>query len=336
MYIQIKMKKSAQIFSFFLLSFFLISCISLPENEKPLWADSLTLRQVFPREKYITALGYADTPQMAATVAEGNLASYFSKEISRSVKATQILSNTEEASESMLSDIEIKSQFELFGIQHTETYFNPDSKNYTVCAYINKEEAFNILSQKLSFYERDFYQKAKLVKTETEGFRKIKILNDAISNETEITKMYEYSQLIDSEKTKKYDVFLLQLKESKNILFKLKQSNPFSVFTNGDYSEEINSVISEILAENGFIISANADYKIISNSFCKFTRQIAEQNEIFSCKPSLYVKIEGNSGTIFSCVLSAEEISSYNKQTLTKMVLAVIEDLLYERLSLEL
>ena len=156
------------------------------------------------------------------------------------------------------------------------------------------------------------------------------ILNDAISNEKEINTLYEYSLFMNSQKTRKFDDFRSQIIKTKNTLYELKQKNPVSVFSNGDYAEQIKSIISEILTENGFVFSKNAAYKISADSSFIITEQIAEQNEIFSCKPSVSVLIEGKSGTISSCVLSSEKISSYNKRSLTRMALAKIENLLHE------
>ena len=299
----------------------------------------VNLEKEFPTEKYIRTTGEGNSETSAKQAALAELSTYFSASVEYKTYAHSYKSqnNSEYSSNSSITqDITVTGSSDLFAIHYTQCYYDKKEKKYSVCAYINKEETFNILSQKLSFYEQDFYQKAKLAKTTNEDFRKIKILNDAISNEAEINKIYKYSQLIDYNKSQKFDDFLLQLNEAKNTLFKLKQNNPVSVFANGDYSEQIKSIISKVLTENGFVISKNANYKISANSSFYISERITEQDEIFSCKPSIYVVIEGKTSTISSCVLSTEEISSYDRQTLMRMTLSEIEELLTEKLILSL
>ena len=295
----------------------------------------VNLEKEFPTEKYIRATGEGNSETSAKQAAAAELSAYFSASIESKTYAhsSKTQNNSEYSSNSSIDqDIAVLTNSELFAVHYTQSYYDKKQKKYSVCAYINRAEAFNIISQKLSFYEQDFSQKTKLAKTEKENFRKIMILNNALSNEDDINKLYNYSQVIDVQKTQKFNDFKSQIIETKNTLLKLTQNNPVSVFSNGDYSEQIKSIISEILTENGFVISRNADYKISSNSSFSISEQITEQNEIFSCKPIVSVLVEGKSGTISSSVLSTEKISSYNKQTLIRMALAKTEDLLREKL----
>ena len=293
----------------------------------------VNLEKEFPTEKYIRAIGEGSSELSAKQAALAELSAHFSTSVEAKTYAhsSKTEKNFEYSSNSSIDqNITVLSNSELFVVHYTQSYYDKKEKKYSVCAYINKAEAFNIISQKLSFYEQYFSQKTKVVKTETDDFRKVMILNDAISNEKEINTLYEYSLFMNSQKTRKFDDFRSQIIKTKNTLYELKQKNPVSVFSNGDYAEQIKSIISEILTENGFVFSKNAAYKISADSSFIITEQIAEQNEIFSCKPSVSVLIEGKSGTISSCVLSSEKISSYNKRSLTRMALAKIENLLHE------
>ena len=295
----------------------------------------INLEKEFPTGKYIRATGEGDSEISAKQTALAELSAYFSASIesktyansSKSQKDSKYSSNS-----SIEQDIAVLTNSEVFAVHYTQSYYNKKQKKYSVCAYIDRAEAFNIISQKMSFYKQYLSQKTKLAKRENEDFRKIMILSDALSIENETNALYEYAVVIDSQKAQNFDNFISQVNETKITLFGLKQKNPVSVFSNGDYSEQIKSIISEILTENGFVISRNADYKISSNSSFSISEQITEQNEIFSCKPIVSVLVEGKSGTISSSVLSTEKISSYNKQTLTRMAMAKTEDLLRDEL----
>lgn len=293
------------------------------------------LEKEYPTEKYIRGVGRGSSEDSAKKAAIAELSEYFSTIVdsetyAHSYKAENDLAYS--SNSSIEQSIFLSSYSELFAVHYTQSYYDKKQKQYSVCAYIDKEESFSIISKKMSFYERDFSHKTKLLKTENESFRKIIILNAALSDENTINRLYEYSALLDSKKAQSFDTFFSQVYEAKITLFELKQKNPISVFSSGDCSEQIKSKISEILTENGFVISRNADYEITSNTSFNIGRQNTEQNEIFSCEPMVSVLIKGKSGTISSCVLSSEKISSYNKQTLMRMALAKTEDLLREEL----
>lgn len=299
----------------------------------PKWLVSL--EDEFSSDKYIRAIGEGDSELTAKKIAVSELSAYFSVSIesktyahsSKSQKDSEYSSNS-----SIVQDIAVLTNSELFAVHYTQSYYNKKQKKYSVCAYINRAEAFNIISQKISSNERIFSQKTKLAKKENEDFRKIMILSDALSKEDEINALYEYAIVIDLQKAQSFDNFISQVNETKITLFELKQKNPVSVFSSGDCSAQIKSIISEILVENGFVISRNADYEITANSSFNIAEQITDQNKIFSCKPMVSVLIEGKNRTISTCVLSTEKISSYNKQTLMRMALAKTEDLLREEL----
>lgn len=322
-------------FLFFTVFAFLIESCALSSMHKtsvrqtPDWI-SKGVSFVYNENEYLSALGEGNTEDLAKYDALNILSQYFKTNVQSEGTAFRTVTKNS-FSASAEQKVSVKSEADLFCVEYEEYYDKIQNKYYSV-AYINRAEAFNIISKKISFYEQDFSQKSKLLKTENEDFRKIMILSDALSNENEIKTLYEYSLLIDSQKAKKFDDFLSQIIKTKNTLYELKQKNPVSVFSNGDYAEQIKSIISEILTENGFVLSKNAAYKITSNSSFIITEQIAEQNEIFLCKPMVSVMVEGKSGTISSCVLSSEKISSYNKQTLIRMALSETEKLLHERL----
>lgn len=311
----------------------LLMCSALCFATVPKWF--VNLENEFPTDKYIRATGEGDSDTSAKQAALTNLSVYFpssfeSKTYAQSNKTKKNSNYTSNAS--IEQNTMVSTATEFFVVHYTQTYYDKAEKKYSVCAYIDKAEAFDIISQKISFYEHDFFQTTTLARTEREDFRKLIILSGALSNEDEIKTLYKYSLFIDSKKTQKFDEFLTQLNKTKTIIFDLKQRNPVFVFSYGDHSEEIKSIISEMLTEKGFIISKNADYKITSSCSFNISEQVTARNIIYSCRPTISVLIEGKNETISSCVLSSENISSYNEQTLTRMALAETENLLNEKL----
>ena len=294
----------------------------------PKWI--INLEKEFPSEKYIRAVGEGSSEILAKKSAVAELSSSFSQKITAETYAHSYKSQKDSVYNSNFSieqAITVSTSSDLFIVRYTDVYYDKKEKKYSVCAYINKLEAFDIISQKIFFYERSFTQKVELLQKENEDFIKIIILNDALHDEDKINTLYDFLVFLDYQKAKKFDDFMALRNEAKNFLFELKRKNPVSIVSTGDYSQQIKSIVFENLTKNGFIISTNADYKIISTCFF----DIIEYNNIFSCTSTISVVIESKGKMISNCFLSSEKKSSPNKQTVIKMALAETEKLLNEK-----
>lgn len=293
----------------------------------------------FPSAKYISGLGKGNSESLAKQMALSELSTYFNVSTESKIYAhdSKTQNNSKYSTESSIAkDIITLSKAELFALHYTQSYYDEKEKNYSVCAYIDKEEFSNISKEKIASFKFTYADQIMFAETESDNLRKILIMNGALYNADNVIKLHEYLKFIDSKLAQYFNDDISQIIKSKNTLFQLKQKNPISVFSSGDYSEQIKNIISEILTENGFVISKNADYKINANTTCIISTQITKQHEIFSTTPTVSVFLEDNSGTISSCVFSSEKIASYNNQTLTGMALSALEDLLRDKLSLEL
>ncbi len=290
----------------------------------PKWVTNLEAE--FPCELFIRAKGEGNSEFSAKNAALAELNAYFGESIETKSYA-QIIKTQDNSFYSSTSsykeDVTVSTSSKLFGIQYTEIYYDKKENKYSICAYINKAEFFKIISQKLFFYEK----KLESAQEENNEFIKILILNDIISNQNEIQTLYNYSYLLDSQNAQKFDELMVSVNESKVMLLKLKQKNPISVSCVGDYSKQVEKIISEILTNKGFIISKNGNCKISTTCYAN----ISGHNNFFSCNPiiSVSVELENNSSNF---VFSSEEFASLNKQTVIKRALYEIKMLLNENL----
>lgn len=301
-----------------------ISCASVPKTEKPLWADSLFINQVFPSSEYITALGYANKKEMAASVADGNLAAYFSKEISSYTKAVQTLSNTERNTENLSREIIVKSQIELFGIKHTECYFDSQSKNYIVCAYISRNEAWKILTQKLSVVQKAFKTACAFAAKEAEPFRKVLVMNRTVSLEKDFLNLYKMALIVYPKRCEVYTKTAERIAGEKQAVSELKRNLTVSVFLNGDFSTQLRPKFERVLSQNGFTVSQNGAYKLMA----AVRAEQIQHSEMFFCTPQLEVIIEGKTGIVASFAAEAEKFSAYNAQTVERVTILHIEEII--------
>lgn len=327
MLISIKMKKSVHIIFYFFTVVICASCSSIPKNKKPLWADSFAVVQVFPPEKYITGLGYAETREMAVSAADGNLASYFSREISSLTRATQNLSNADEAKDNLLREIIIKSNIELFGIKHTECYFDSDSKNYTVCAYISRAEAWSILTQKLSVVQNAFINGISTAESETEPFKKLLAVNHIFSQEEDFFNLYEMALVVYPKRCGTYTKTARCFAIEKQKAAVLKKNVTFFVTVSGDFSKQIKTKIESQLSKNGFTVSKDGAYKLNAT----IRADVHEYNGMYSCMPQIEIFIDSSGSTVASFAAELKNFSAYNAQTVEKVSLANLEKILEEQ-----
>lgn len=295
----------------------------------PKWLTDL--EKEYPTKKFIRVIGDGKTEEEAKLAAITGISAFFSESIESKTYAHSFKSETdfEYSSKSFISQDSITStSSELFAVHYTQSYKNKKEKKYSICAYIDKEETFKIVSQKLSSHEHIFLQKKELIKTENDVLKKILFLNEALSEKSEIEFLYAYSQIVAPDKTERFNELIKLVNESKNDLLYLKRKNPVSVLSSGDFSEEIESIISEILTKNGFVVSKNSEYKInVESSF-----PIHIFNGIFYCTPTVFVFVESKRETVSSKSYLLEKKSAYNEQTVIKMSLSSMKDLLHERL----
>ncbi|MCQ2602067.1 MAG: LPP20 family lipoprotein [Treponema sp.] len=307
---------------------------SLCFSEVPKWL--VNLEKEFPTKNYISAVGSGNSEYEAKQDALTKLSSYFSVSVESKTNAhnSQTRNNSTYSTNSSIDqDTSIFTNSDLFTIHYTPSYFDKEKKKYSVCAYIGREEASDIINGQIAFLYSLYSHNIMFIEYETDDFRKILIMNDALYNSDRIFKLNEYLRFIDSERALYWDDYISQVNEVKNEMRQLKRNNPVSVFSTGDYSEQIKNIVSEILTENGYVIARNADYKINANTTSIISSQISKSHEIYSTTPSIYISLEDNSETISSCLLSSERISSYTKETLTGMALYALEDLLRNNLT---
>ena len=320
------MKKSALAFFCFLLAFVTISCASSPKAEKPLWADSFSVNQVFPPEKYITALGYANTKEMAASVADGNLASYFSKEISSYTRVTQVLSNAKEAKERLSREIIVKSQIELFGIKHTEAYFDSQEKNYIVCAYISREEAWGVLEPKLNIHYSSLSKNIVQVKNQ-EGLKAVINVNKILSNASDFEDLYYMALFIYPNRCEKYTHLMEELQKLKEHLSSLSRAVKIKINVKGDVDGRIYAKISSLVSDSNFTVCKSGENHIM-NVNVDITEQVT--GAVYAIYPKVSVEISDKKEIISSFSKSLEKVAAFNSNTVQRMALSKIEDVLEE------
>lgn len=315
------------------ISLVFFSQITLCFASVPKWLTNI--EQQFPSEKFIRAVGEGRSIDEAKRSALSELSSYFSQTITSETIASSFWHYDNETSmqkENLQRNVNIQSQVELFYVHYTDTYFTKKTNTYSVCAYINRDEAWKVATQKLSVYKQTFLQKSVQAKNIFDGLEKIIFLNNALSDKQDFYSLYQIALAIYPKKCDEFVDFAKDISTVEAELFSLKQKNPIAVFVSGDEVNSIQAKISELLVKSGFVVSEKGVCKIQANVFSK----IAEQNGIYSCVPSIQITLSKGKDVVSTFSGTTEKIATYNEQTAQRMVTLKLEEMLEERFVTEL
>jgi len=146
--------------------FLIVSCAStlvqeISTHQTPDWITK-DIPLVYNKNEYITAKGEGSTADFSKYDALNNLSQYFDTRFHSEGMAFRTVTK-DSFSASAEQKLSIISDANLFFVRYEQYYDEVKSRHYSL-AYINKAEAFNIISQKISSNERIFSQKTKLAK----------------------------------------------------------------------------------------------------------------------------------------------------------------------------
>lgn len=306
----------------------LLSCASTKKDNKsiPLWVDSQTIYQAFPREDYIASVGYGNTDENARLNADAELASYFYHSVSVQTVATETMKNyyeTTDISRKIEREIQSLSQTEFVALHHTEPYFNKSNNKYIVCSYIDKKEAWQILKPKLTSESSAIERAYKKSQIENELFQRIILLNEVQNHSKRFYDIYYQVVAILPEEAvpfSKYDGII------QTVQIELKRVKPeasISIKIQDDKTNRIKTKLYEVFSKEGFsIVTGAALYSI--DVLIEF--EISEKGEAFVSYPNISILIKKNNGkTISSWAKQIPKVAAYTKEACERMVLNKIE-----------
>lgn len=306
------MKKNIISLLGFVFLFGLLTGCSTTKNvvQPPLWADSLTVNQIFPEEDFITGIGNGSSESIAMTMADGNIASYFSREISSSTTASQKLSNNENDEQSLNRQININSRITLFGIEHTKGWFNKQEKTWYVCSYLNRVKSWKIYESNVAQEKEKFYSFYNSAQKEKDPFKKISLLNKAKSEGKNYSDILTFAEFLYKKGCQEYskDRFVIASIDQKiaeiNLNLKVK------VTVSGELGAQYKKSIEKVLTNNGFLISdKNYFYTVkaeINSNKSKFPGSIVAE-------PTVTIHIENTNETLFTLSKTADRISGFTE-----------------------
>jgi len=302
----------------------IISCASNPHSSSriPDWISYETINHVFPENEYLARTRSGVTPYAAQINADSELSAYFNQNIKSITQAEDnyLNKNNSTTSQKTLSrSITITSDSELIGLRHTDSYFSKKENLYYICAYINRNEAWNLIEPKLKIFTTNFENTKISCKNESEPFNRVILQNRILKEADDFYKLYYLAYCLSPDNTKNYSHIDTQLQKLSQENFNLKNTIKLQIITNSNTSDQIKIKTEELLTKEGFVISqTKTSYLATIN-----TNIIAEKtNEIYSVYPQFQISITKSDGTaLANYSKQLNKISSYTKETAERLAI---------------
>ena len=306
-YIMNLRKFSVYISIFSVLIYSFVSCASTPKKEVPLWTEEATIEEAFPSATYVARIGRGETADAARNFADAELTRHFEHSVKSSSAAKKVMSNssgTTKTDERVLEqEVFVSSSMELFALHHTDYWFDAKTKRYVVCSYIERAEAWQIFESKVQQAQKEFFAKYNLCGKEKSSLSKMQLLSECIPVAEKYLDVLDFAHTLSPEGEKKYLADRETIAGISAQISDLKKHIVLRVSVSGDKDKRVERLVSQIISENGFSISASGSDTVNVN---------VQQNKVFHGS--------GDSGTItaepgVTIVLSSngKNLFSYNK-----------------------
>lgn len=293
----------------------------------PAW--KLNLEKQFPSEKYVRAIGEGATESAAKKSALAELSGYFSQTIIVESESYQKIRQAEAGngtSSDLRENVIIHSDTELFFVRYTTAWADPKSKKVFVCAFIDRKEAWDLITQKMKGLEDKCNQLSKLADKEKEHFKKLLLLIKVRPLYSEYSGLYEKAVALFPKRGQQFEAFIRKMDGYMNELMLLKSSTAIQVKIAGDNGNSIYTKLSELLTRNGFLISPDGRYQLTAT----VNWNEAKLNEVYSAYPNIKIFITGNGQTFASFNGECEKIAAYNQECMQRSAIFHLEELLEE------
>lgn len=293
----------------------------------PAW--KLNLEKQFPSEKYVRTIGEGTTESAAKKSALAEMSAYFSQTIiaeSESYQKIRQAGAGNVTNSDLRENVIIHSDSELFCVKYTAAWTEPKSKKIYVCAFIDRTEAWDLITQKMKGLEDKCNQLSKLADKEKEHFKKLLLLTKVRFFYSEYSRLYEKAVALFPKRGDYFEAFIRKMDGYMNELMLLKASTAIQVKVAGDKGNSIYSKITELLMQKGFLISSDGRYQL--SAIVNWNE--AKMNEVYSAYPNIKIVITGNGRTFASFNGEGEKVAAYNQESMQRSAIARLEGLLEE------
>ena len=310
----------------------LAGCVAtknVAQEPPPLWASYETLSEVFPPQDYLAQIGFSDTAERAQVQADAALSSYISHTVLVQTAVTESMrsdgANTE-AEKSLVRNVDSTSRAAFVALRHTDAYFDTARRQYAVCAYINRHEAWERLKPKLQTASRTFTTAYQESQREKERFQKILLLHGAQHHADDFYQTYALATEILPAKAADFASVDAVIQKAFAESTRLKTETGIALNVAGDDTGRVRTKLAEIFSAQGFSVGSAGEAYTAHTAVHLGTM---EQAGVFVAYPQISVTVAKTNGTtVASWARQLEKVSSYTKAAAERMALHAVEQAL--------
>lgn len=246
----------------------------------------------YPKDIYLARLGTGTTLENARADALGLLAGYFNAQILVDTKATNIMNNKDNnvsKEQNINQEINVVSETSLVGVEYSNSFFNKKEKKYYIVAYLNREEAWKNLEDKLNVLFEKYETFQDMAEKSADLITKFKYSKKASNTGEEFLNEVYKGFIINPAKRKFYKPKIteinLKIEENSQIIV------PVKLKINGDCENIIKNLIVNEFKKAGFFIDSDSANK---NSYllCVDIKSNEKlDNEIYFVFPELSIEL---------------------------------------------
>lgn len=323
---------------------------------KPDWYPAP--RAVYSLAEYLVTEvpGSGNSEEQAKNAAVHSLASYVSTQVESKLQ-TQFTSEQQEENgrltqnkqtTNVSKDITATTNVKLYALETTDAYYDKATKTWYVCAFINREKAFEMIKSEIdiclnSFY--GFYNKAKI---EKDVFSSIRQYEMASREGKEFLKKASYASLFNEKQVNEtYKNDKKTASEVESVIKNLKVSNPLSVTVQNDTNNAIFAAVSSVFKDLGWSVSDKPKnpYLVTVTVDDGIVQENKGENPNGGGKMILYTSSIGNASLsikdakndsvlyTFSASRPQGKISAYTEQKVKNKVCASLSNVISEQLA---
>lgn len=284
------MKKIILVFAILIHSCFIFAA------KVPNWV--LDVDSEYPKDTYLARVGTGVTLENARADALGQLAGYFNAQILVDTKAINVMNNKDNnvsKEQNINQEINVVSETSLVGVEYSNSFFNKKEKKYYIVAYLNREEAWKNLEDKLNGLVEKYETFQDMAEKSVDLITKYKYSKKASNAGGEFLNEVYKGFIINPAKRKLYRPKIteinLKIEENSQIIV------PAKLQIKGDCENIIkNLIVNEFKRAGFFIDSDNAN----KNSYllCVDIKSNEKlENEIYFVYPELSIELLDSAST---------------------------------------
>lgn len=235
-------------------------CLSFSGFSAPMPNWVLDVDSEFPKETYLARLGSGVTIENAQANALSQLASYFNSQIVVDTKTTNTMTNINDEvqkEQTLNQEVNVVSEINLVGVEYSKSFYDKKQKKYYIVAYMNRDEAWKNLEDKLNASYEKFENYQDLADGSKDLILKYKYSKKAnIAGEEFLNEIYN-AFLINPAKRKEYKSKIngINIKIEENAFIII----PISFNVSGDFENIISASVSNEFKKAGFTVNTDSD-----------------------------------------------------------------------------